>query len=562
MDILVVDDNKINRMVLEHALKKQGHTVKQAKDGREAIRLFKKYRSELVLMDILMPEMNGHDATRKIKEIACDTYIPVIFVTALDSNEALTEALSSGGDDFLSKPFNLDVLESKINAHRRIKELYDQLEEKNCELVLHNRRLAHEQELASYFFDQALQQSYLDPKFIKYHLSPMSTFSGDLLLVQRQSMGGICALLGDFTGHGLSAAIGTLPAAHIFLKMVKENASICEIAREINRYLVTLLPIDMFCAAMLVEINATGNQLSVWNGALPNAYLINHESGSLTTITSEHMPLGILTDDEFDTTLQYYNTMPDERLYMCTDGITEAVNSDEELFGEDRVEALLSSFHDNLFDVVMDKVNLFRGEKEQQDDVSFVEMTVIETPALVNNTTIIDDSPILPWNISVTLEGTQLQQLNPIEPLMEMISSSIPLSEHKYNINIVLSELFSNAIEHGLLELDSSEKIDESGFISYYKKYEERLAHLIDGRICIDLSFQETSKGRKLLVKVSHNGKSLDYEKQENQPAPEMDKPYGRGIFLVSSLCQELIFSDQGRTAEASYFIPKGTNPA
>ncbi len=111
------------------------------------------------------------------------------------------------------------------------------------------------------------------------------------------------------------------------------------------------------------------------------------------------------------------------------------------------------------------------------------------------------------------------------------------------------------------MELNSSEKIDESGFISYYKKYDERLANLIDGRICIDLSFQETSKGRELLIKVSHNGKSLDYEKQENQLAPEMDKLYGRGIFLVSSLCQDLIFSDHGRTVEAIYFIPKASIP-
>ena len=218
--ILIVDDIDTNRTLLRQTLAAlKGYDVIEASSGPEAINQFEAENPDLILMDINMPEMDGREATTTIKAQTGDNYTPIIFLTALSAETSLAGALASGGDDFISKPFDVQVLESKIKAHLRIRELNQQLNNKNRQLTLHNDYLTHEHELVEYYFESAIRKSYLDRRYIQYHMSSMSTFNGDLLLVDRSFKGGLYMVIGDFTGHGLSAAMGTLPVAMIFFKM-------------------------------------------------------------------------------------------------------------------------------------------------------------------------------------------------------------------------------------------------------------------------------------------------------------------------------------------------------
>ena len=130
--ILVADDIVTNRILLKQTLVELAdYEVIEAVDGRQAIELYEKEKPDLILMDIMMPDINGHLATAAIKEKMGDDYVPIIFVTALSSEDSLVTALDSGGDDYIAKPFNVDVLESKINAHLRIRELTKEINYKN-----------------------------------------------------------------------------------------------------------------------------------------------------------------------------------------------------------------------------------------------------------------------------------------------------------------------------------------------------------------------------------------------------------------------------------------------
>ena len=300
MHILVVDDKEVNRNLLRQMLTRKGYDVSEAADGSEAIDVVQTSEIDIVLMDIMMPGMNGYEAADRIKALSKDNHLPIIYVTALRAEEALSTALAAGGDDFISKPVNFAVLESKIKAHARIRELNQQLKEKNHQLLEHNARLEREQELITYFFDNALQNSYLDPRCIKHHVSPMSAFNGDVLLVTRRPLGGLYALLGDFTGHGLTASMGTLPLAQTFFRMTQKSLPVSVIAREINKHLYTLLPIDMFLAAILVEIPASAEHISVWSGGMPDAYIVDNSKKHCEVIRAQHMPLGVVDDSEFE----------------------------------------------------------------------------------------------------------------------------------------------------------------------------------------------------------------------------------------------------------------------
>lgn len=299
--ILVVDDVESNRKLLRQMLVAlNNYEVIEAVDGKEAIEIYKTESPDLILMDINMPEMNGYQSATIIKSLTGDNYTPIIFITALDAKATLSNALFSGGDDFIGKPFDIDVLESKIKAHLRIRELNKQLNDKNIQLN-------HEQNLIEHFFESALKHSFLDDKIVKYHMSSMSTFNGDLFLVERAPQGGMYLLMGDFTGHGLTAAMGTLPVAMIFFKMTGKGMGIGDIARELNNQLNNLMPTGMFFAASLLEINSRGDIMSVWMGGMPESYWIGNNGELKGVIQSQHMPLGILNDDEFNDAVNIYN---------------------------------------------------------------------------------------------------------------------------------------------------------------------------------------------------------------------------------------------------------------
>ena len=109
--VLVVDDTATNRQILQVFLKKLGFRVDTAVDGAKAIERFVEGQPDLVLMDVMMPVMDGYEATRRIKQLCGDRWVPVVFLSALDKEENLVMGLDAGGDDYLHKPVNFVVLE-------------------------------------------------------------------------------------------------------------------------------------------------------------------------------------------------------------------------------------------------------------------------------------------------------------------------------------------------------------------------------------------------------------------------------------------------------------------
>ncbi len=126
---MVVDDTATNRQILAVFLKKLGHVVELAEDGAQAVALFSSKPFDLVIMDVMMPVMDGYEATRRIKAICGERWVPVIFLSALDKDENLVTGLDAGGDDYLPKPVNFVVLEAKLRSLSRAIALRRELEE-------------------------------------------------------------------------------------------------------------------------------------------------------------------------------------------------------------------------------------------------------------------------------------------------------------------------------------------------------------------------------------------------------------------------------------------------
>lgn len=128
LTILIADDNFTDRMILSAITRREGHTVLEAENGDEAVQSYAAARPDLVLMDALMPVMDGMEAAREIRRIAGDELVPIIFLTSLQDAESLAECLDAGGDDFLSKPYSRVILQAKIKAFGRMRAMHHALQ--------------------------------------------------------------------------------------------------------------------------------------------------------------------------------------------------------------------------------------------------------------------------------------------------------------------------------------------------------------------------------------------------------------------------------------------------
>ncbi len=380
--ILIVDDLPANRKLLKKMIKTfRKCDVIEAIDGEEAIEKYTEEDPDLIFMDVNMPVMNGYESATKIKSLAIENHVPIIFITALSTEDSLSQSLASGGDDFISKPFSIELLDSKLNAHLRIRELTKNINGKNAELKIYNERLEYEQLLVENYFDNALKQCYLDDSIFKFHLSSMATFNGDLFLAERKPDGGLILVVGDFSGHGLTAAMGTLPVSMIFFKMVKEGFSIDTLAYEFNHHLNQLMPTNIFFAATLLELNAECDKIKIWMGSMPECYVVAENGELKEIIQAEHLPIGILNDAKFESQYKEYNVGVGDKIYVHTDGVIEAENVKHEMFGEQRFKDILTSNKTNRYDKILSELDNFTGNRHQSDDITLIELTCNKIPA-------------------------------------------------------------------------------------------------------------------------------------------------------------------------------------
>ena len=133
--ILVVDDDIEIVQFLTISLEREGHEVIAGKNGKEAITLSQKYHPDLILMDIVMPEMDGLEACELIKRRETSKFIPVIFLTGKGSPDDKVKGLDLGADDYLTKPFKINELAARVRSMLRIKQLTEQLQVTEQELI-------------------------------------------------------------------------------------------------------------------------------------------------------------------------------------------------------------------------------------------------------------------------------------------------------------------------------------------------------------------------------------------------------------------------------------------
>lgn len=547
---LVVDDDPSARFMLKSLLSRSGYDVKIATNGRDALDMFRNEPSDIVFMDLYMPHMDGLESAQQIKALSVRDFVPVIFVSGAADTQDLVRGIEAGGDDFLTKPYDELVLKAKIRALERIRTLH------------RNSARLHERARADWDVAQSLLAEVVmggNPRTPALHvdLTPTDAFSADVALAAYSPSGDMNILLGDFTGHGLAAALAALPTAEIFRSMTAKGFAPQQILLEINRKLKAQLPVGKFLAAVLVQVSDTLERVWVANCGMPDLLVLGAQ-GVRERISSNSLPLGVQADLDLSACMRLVNVQRGERILMTSDGIQEAMNASGEQFGTERLErAALVASGGSTAHRVKSAVADFRGDEPVADDSSLVEVQLV--PELFGPRAQLESGSSArrdcmasgQWQVALELHADALRVTDPVPMLLSQLQQVPGLDSHRCVLYTVLSELYSNALDHGVLQLNSRLKDEPNGFERYLQSREHLLSALESGWVSIRVVCSRWPCGGQMSVEMEDSGHGFDWH------ALPIDVPtsgaHGRGLHLVRGLCQTLSFEGSGNRVRALY---------
>ena len=372
-NILVVSSlNDITGSIKE-IVKDVGFIPILADSAAQAVTLFESSMVSYVLVDVNIPDMSSEEFVGAIRHRANERNIPIIILASAYDEKKLSRCADAGCDDFLFSPFNAFSMNTRIASLEQMRDLK----------YLYKDSI-DEQLFAKRILDNALEERSIEFKAIDVLNQSKSVFSGDLFLTARHPDGSLNILLADFTGHGLSAAIGALPVADVFNVMTQKGFTLDYILENINSKLYTLLPTSMFMACSALSISSDLKCVKVWNGGMPDIYIREHGTGHVThKIESSHIPLGIDEEILNRFKLEVINISIGDQFILYSDGLTDAMDADDNMFGYQNLEQclLINKEDRSIFSKLVDSFDEFCGDIKPMDDVTLA--CVLCAPSLM-----------------------------------------------------------------------------------------------------------------------------------------------------------------------------------
>lgn len=331
MAIVVVDDNQVNLFVMEKILRSEQYekivplqSAKELFDYLDPSNSPHCYEVSVILLDIMMPVMDGIETCRILKQNPQFKDVQVIFVTALEDKEKLSEALDVGGIDYLTKPINKIELLARIRVAKRLK----------GELDWHKAqedKIQQEMNLAS-----RVQQSLLSPAVTEPNLSirasylPSSNLAGDMYYWEKLDDHRYAIMLHDMMGHGVSASLVCMYISSVLREAINNLKEPELVIREMNRYMSLLqnekeLLLYYFTGIYFI-IDTKNKVLEYVNAGHPMGYALVDEQQTIP-LTQTASAVGFTDQMKIEKKVITYTSSI--QIVMYTDGVLEAINKDE-----------------------------------------------------------------------------------------------------------------------------------------------------------------------------------------------------------------------------------------
>ncbi|MEY9971602.1 sigma-B regulation protein RsbU (phosphoserine phosphatase) [Lysinibacillus sp. RC46] len=349
MTILLVDDNQVNLFVIEKVLKNAGYdncvSLTSAYELFDYLQLDAPNSTgnsvDLILLDIMMPEIDGIEACKRIKQNERLKDIQIIFVTALEDKNTLAEALDIGGVDYITKPINKTELLARIRVALRLK----------AELDWHTqqeKKIQYELDLATHV-QRSLLSAPLNEATIQIEVSylPSSNLAGDMYYWHKINDHRYAIILLDMMGHGIPAALVCMFISSVLREAVKQLEDPELVIKELNRYM-TLLQNGkednlFYFTAIYLVIDTEQKTIEYVNAGHPSGYALVDEK-TLVHLNQGSCAVGFF--DEINVQKQCIQYNEEVQIILYTDGVLEAMGPCE-MESEKHLQTLISTKWDN-----------------------------------------------------------------------------------------------------------------------------------------------------------------------------------------------------------------------
>ena len=381
--VLLVDDDASNLMILREALKARPYRLLMAKSGEQALTIAAKARPALVLLDIMMPGIDGFETCRRLHEQPETADVVVIFLSALDEAKDKVRGLELGAVDFISKPFDPDEVLARVETHLKILRLERSLVRNNRALEDANARMHSDLQAAARVQQSFLPRSLPDIKGarLEWHYRPCQELAGDYLNVLALDSHRIGMYIVDVCGHGVPSSLLAVQVARDLISAERNSLLIAadgsalnspaEVATKLNR----MYPMDanagLYFTFLYVVLDIRDRPLRFVSAGNPGPVQVGMD-GTVRVHDAPALPIGLFADAQYEDSILSLND--GDRLYLHSDGLSEERNSDGEMFGMQRIEESFraqrgASLADSLESVVA-QVVAWHGSELLSDDVA------------------------------------------------------------------------------------------------------------------------------------------------------------------------------------------------
>jgi CheY-like chemotaxis protein len=366
--ILVVDDARDNIEVIK-ALLRDDYAIISAMSGELALALAAaRPQPDLILLDVLMPGLDGYEVIKRLKANPQTRDIPVIFISALNDSTEELRGFDLGAIDYINKPFIPAVMRARVRTQIALRLAREKIEQQNL-------RLSAEKRLVEDIILRLRSSSDFEPRHLRTLMSAADVVNGDVLLAAFAPDGRQQLLVGDIAGHGIPAAVCAPLISHVFYGAARRGIAMAQTIAEINAVLSKKLPDYVFLAASFVEVAADRRSAKLWNFGMPAA-LLGSAGKVIRQIEAQHPPLG--TEAEYPGLYvgEFLETQAGQRLYLFSDGIIEVDDAQGEPFGLDGLHTFVERLTAGTA-VPEDLIPLltqYQGHNSFPDDITLVEL--------------------------------------------------------------------------------------------------------------------------------------------------------------------------------------------
>jgi phosphoserine phosphatase RsbU/P len=375
--ILVVDDNEMNRDLLSRRLRRDGHTVVIAEHGRAALDELARAPFDLMLLDIMMPELTGYEVLEIVKKDPTLCHIPVVMISAATEEESIVRCLLLGADDHLPKPFNPAILRARVASSLAKKRLHDG-EQRYAQSLERELEIGREIQLG--FLPDALPSPA--GWELCAHFRPARQVAGDFYDAFTLPEGRVALVLADVCGKGVGAALFMALFRSLIRALAEPQfAAAPNVAeglrttlRATNDYIArTHDRANMFATTFAAVLDPATGALDYVNAGHEPPAIVDAGGRVRSRLAPTGPALGLLPELEFGVASERLHA--GETLFAYTDGVVDARDPQDEPFGEDRLMALLQTDAApaaRLLERIDTALSAYIGTAAQFDDVAML----------------------------------------------------------------------------------------------------------------------------------------------------------------------------------------------